>query len=280
MLETRRSVDLEEAADEAGTRTSVAEIQPARTRQQAGDAEETGGKGLSVRRVFSTEGREPVRPGGVGAAQGRDHGRQGAGHLRAGQRGGPASPGRCWPPTWWPRSISTATSGTPEREYSVRQLVHRVARTIADWGMADGYFARREDAEVFYDELAWLCLNQYGAFNSPVWFNCGLYHQYGVGKNSGAGQLLLRPEDAGEVQRAATPVRVSAVLGLLHPVGGRHDGRHHGAGPQRGDALQVRQRHRHGPVHAPQLAREAERRRAAQRARCPSSRSTTPSPAW
>jgi len=70
--------------------------------------------------------------------------------------------------------------GTPEREYSVRQLIHRVARTIADWGLEDGYFATPQDGERFYRELAWLCLHQHGAFNSPVWFNVGLYHQYGI----------------------------------------------------------------------------------------------------
>lgn len=77
--------------------------------------------------------------------------------------------------------------GTSQREYSVRQLVHRVARTIADWGLEDGYFASKEDAEIFYNELTFLCLNQYGSFNSPVWFNCGLYQQYGVGKGNNAG---------------------------------------------------------------------------------------------
>jgi ribonucleoside-diphosphate reductase alpha chain len=71
-------------------------------------------------------------------------------------------------------------NGTPEREHSVRQLIHRVTRTIADWGIADGYFASPEDGERFYRELTWLCLHQHGAFNSPVWFNVGLYHQYGV----------------------------------------------------------------------------------------------------
>ena len=69
---------------------------------------------------------------------------------------------------------------TPEREHSVKQLVHRVARTIADWGIADGYFKSREDGENFYRDLSWLCFHQHGAFNSPVWFNVGLYHQYGV----------------------------------------------------------------------------------------------------
>ena len=70
--------------------------------------------------------------------------------------------------------------GTDQREYSVRQLVHRVARTLADWGLEDGYFASAADGERFYRDLAWLCLHQHGAFNSPVWFNVGLYHQYGV----------------------------------------------------------------------------------------------------
>jgi ribonucleoside-diphosphate reductase alpha chain len=75
---------------------------------------------------------------------------------------------------------------TPERETSVRQLIHRVCRTIADWGVADGYFSQA-DGEVFYDELVWLCVNQYGAFNSPVWFNVGLHHQYKVGNTSALG---------------------------------------------------------------------------------------------
>ncbi len=67
-----------------------------------------------------------------------------------------------------------------EREKSVRQLVHRVTRTIADWGLGDGYFDTPEDGEAFYRDLTWLCLHQHGAFNSPVWFNVGLHAQYGV----------------------------------------------------------------------------------------------------
>jgi ribonucleoside-diphosphate reductase alpha chain len=69
---------------------------------------------------------------------------------------------------------------SPERETGVRQLIHRVTRTITDWGQSDGYFASEDDAERFYRDLTWLCLHQHGAFNSPVWFNVGLYHQYGV----------------------------------------------------------------------------------------------------
>ena len=89
------------------------------------------------------------------------------------------------------------------RETSVRQLIHRVTRTIADWGMADGYFADAEAAEIFYDELTWLCLNQHGAFNSPVWFNVGLYHQYGIGKGAGAGNYFYNRE-TGKGERAAS----------------------------------------------------------------------------
>ena len=91
---------------------------------------------------------------------------------------------------------------TSERETSVRQLIHRISRTIADWGIADGYFSKA-DGEIFYDELTWLCLNQYGAFNSPVWFNVGLYHEYGVGKNSGKGNWFYNRK-TGEAERAKT----------------------------------------------------------------------------
>lgn len=70
------------------------------------------------------------------------------------------------------------------REHSLRQLIYRVTRTIADWGYRQNYFATKEDADRFHDELTWLCVNQYGAFNSPVWFNVGLYERYGV-KDSG-----------------------------------------------------------------------------------------------
>ncbi len=66
------------------------------------------------------------------------------------------------------------TLGTPERERSVRQLVERVARTYYNWGITGGYFATREDADIFYLELVYLLVNQYMAFNSPVWFNVGV----------------------------------------------------------------------------------------------------------
>ena len=89
------------------------------------------------------------------------------------------------------------------RETSVRQLIHRVTRTITDCGMADGYFADTKAANSFYDDLTWLCVNQYGAFNSPVWFNVGLYHEYGIGKNAGAGNYFYNRK-TGEAERATT----------------------------------------------------------------------------
>jgi ribonucleoside-diphosphate reductase alpha chain len=89
------------------------------------------------------------------------------------------------------------------RESSVRELIHRVTRTITDWGIADGYFADVQTAEIFYDELTWLCLNQHCAFNSPVWFNVGLYHQYGVGKGAGAGNYFY-DRTSGKAERAPT----------------------------------------------------------------------------
>ena len=94
----------------------------------------------------------------------------------------------CEVPTFWTQLATNVVCSkyyygevnTPQREYSVKQLIHRVTRTISDWGIKDGYFATSEDGERFYRELTWLCLHQHGAFNSPVWFNVGLFHQYGV----------------------------------------------------------------------------------------------------
>ncbi len=91
---------------------------------------------------------------------------------------------------------------TSERETSVRQLIHRICRTITDWGIKDGYFSKA-DGEIYYDELTWLCLNQYGAFNSPVWFNVGLYHEYKVGNKSSRGNWFYNPT-TGKAERGQT----------------------------------------------------------------------------
>lgn len=70
------------------------------------------------------------------------------------------------------------------RESSFKQVVQRVCGTIANWAMEDGYFKTEQESAIFRDELMVLCLKQIAAFNSPVWFNLGLYHEYGVGAES------------------------------------------------------------------------------------------------
>jgi ribonucleoside-diphosphate reductase alpha chain len=64
-------------------------------------------------------------------------------------------------------------TGSPERESSVKQMVGRVAGTIAGWGREGNYFASEDDAAAFEDELTAILVNQKAAFNSPVWFNVG-----------------------------------------------------------------------------------------------------------
>jgi ribonucleoside-diphosphate reductase alpha chain len=139
----------------------------------------SGRAGMAVPRVFSTEGVSPFDQveWELKTAEIKDE----RGRLIFQQT-------HCEIPRSWSQLATNVVASkyfygeinTPERETSVRQLVHRVTRTIADWGRDDGYFATPADAERFYDELTALCLNQYGSFNSPVWFNVGLFHQYGL----------------------------------------------------------------------------------------------------
>ncbi|HVZ36830.1 MAG TPA: vitamin B12-dependent ribonucleotide reductase, partial [Polyangiaceae bacterium] len=71
-------------------------------------------------------------------------------------------------------------------ETSARDLVYRVARTIREAGEKfGGYFVNQEDADTFEAELSYLLIHQRAAFNSPVWFNCGLYQRYGIEGSGG-----------------------------------------------------------------------------------------------
>jgi len=75
-------------------------------------------------------------------------------------------------------------AGVPETgtEVSAAQTVRRVAKAIRKSGEAQGgYFASAGDAQAFEDELTYMLIHQIGAFNSPVWFNCGLKEAYGIG---------------------------------------------------------------------------------------------------
>jgi ribonucleoside-diphosphate reductase alpha chain len=77
----------------------------------------------------------------------------------------------------------TKGNGDPDegkREHSLGQLVDRVSGTIAHWGWLGGYFASAESSVAFEKDLKYLLLHQYGSFNSPVWFNLGLWNYYSV----------------------------------------------------------------------------------------------------
>ncbi|MEK9152528.1 MAG: LAGLIDADG family homing endonuclease [Patescibacteria group bacterium] len=85
------------------------------------------------------------------------------------------------PKTWTQSATNIVVSkyfrgqiGTPGREHSVKQMVDRVAQTIAGWGRDQAYFATEADSDAFEAELTHILVNQIAAFNSPVWFNVGV----------------------------------------------------------------------------------------------------------
>jgi ribonucleoside-diphosphate reductase alpha chain len=138
-----------------------------------GQAKTEKGRGMKFDRYFTTEGVSPYdavewerRTASIGSESGAVVFEQADVEV---------------PRTWSQTATNIVASkyfhgplGTSRRESSVRQLVGRVATTMRDWGMAGGYFASSNDAEVFHDELVHLLVNQMVAFNSPVWFNCGV----------------------------------------------------------------------------------------------------------
>src|SRR3989338_7750336 len=86
-------------------------------------------------------------------------------------------------PAFWSQSATDIVAekyfaghvGNPSREYSARQLMDRVADAITAWGIESKYFTQNgNDARIFNEELKYLLINQYGSFNSPVWFNVGV----------------------------------------------------------------------------------------------------------
>ena len=91
-------------------------------------------------------------------------------------------------------------------ERSIRQVVHRLAHTIRTVG--ESYFANKAEADAFEAELSYLLVNQYGAFNSPVWFNLGLFHEYGI--SGQGGNWAWGGEDVAETSNAYERPQCSA----------------------------------------------------------------------
>ncbi|MFF0101420.1 vitamin B12-dependent ribonucleotide reductase [Micromonospora sp. NPDC005257] len=131
------------------------------------------GAGLKIERVWTTEG---VHPYDEVAWERRDvvmtNWRDGS--INFEQRGVE------FPESWSVNAANIVTTkyfrgavGTPEREWSLRQLIDRVVETYRTAGEEYGYFATPADAEVFAHELTWMLLHQVFSFNSPVWFNVG-----------------------------------------------------------------------------------------------------------
>ena len=106
-----------------------------------------------------------------------------------------------FPKTWSQNATNIVTQkyfrgqpDTPARERSVKQMVGRVAGTIARWGRERGYFATEADGDVFEAELTHILLQQMAAFNSPVWFNVG-WHPEGSPKMQASACFILSVED-------------------------------------------------------------------------------------
>ncbi|KWV30190.1 vitamin B12-dependent ribonucleotide reductase [Micromonospora rifamycinica] len=129
--------------------------------------------GLRVQRVWTTEG---VHPYDEVAWERRDvvmtNWRDGS--INFEKRGVE------FPESWSVNAANIVTTkyfrgavGTPQREWSLKQLIDRVVKTYRAAGEQHGYFATPADAEVFGHELTWMLLHQVFSFNSPVWFNVG-----------------------------------------------------------------------------------------------------------
>src|SRR5437868_4490807 len=96
-------------------------------------------------------------------------------------------------------------------EESVRQLVLSVAHTLRIAGEEmGGYFATAADAGTFEAELSYMLVHQIGAFNSPVWFNCGLWHEYKIKGSGGNYAVDLATGKAYATEDAYTSPQVSA----------------------------------------------------------------------
>jgi ribonucleotide reductase alpha subunit len=145
------------------------------SRSVAAPSVTASGAGLSIPRRFTEAGKHPFDCVEW--------------EIRDSLIGDPASPafeqrGVEFPVSWSQNATNIVAQkyfrgrlDSPERESSVKQMIGRVAGTIAAWGREGGYFATDDDAQTFEDELTHILLHQMAAFNSPVWFNVGFEEQ-------------------------------------------------------------------------------------------------------
>ncbi len=96
------------------------------------------------------------------------------------------------------------------REISAKQAVHRIAHSFANFGEKFGYFATTDERNNFEDELKYILINQKAAFNSPVWFNVGLYHEYGIEGQGGGFYWNFKEEKVLETATAYKNPQCSA----------------------------------------------------------------------
>ncbi len=108
--------------------------------------------------------------------------------------------------------------GAPDRETSVRQLVHRVVDTIAGWGTEQRYFRAPEDAANFRDELAHLMLTQKASFNSPVWFNVGVKEARGYGWYFDEASAMVKRLQKGENRPQCSACFINSVGDTLESI--------------------------------------------------------------
>ena len=136
-------------------------------------AAKTLGKGLTIERIYTTEG---VHPYDEVTWQYRDVVQTNwkSGEVIFEQKGVEY-------PDFWSVNASTIVTtkyfrgavGHDNREWSLKQVIDRVVLTYTKAGKEFGYFATDADAQVFEHELTWMLLHQVFSFNSPVWFNVG-----------------------------------------------------------------------------------------------------------